>query len=452
MIDNHGANLNPTEPLDLERVPAIDPRVVNPIGYRWSTAKKLAAICSVDPARPGWDAAMRTLEAVRGWGEVQLDVFTTDGTLGDELAASIGVRDVKRKRIDSLTTLERMRRYRGVVDHAALHPSVQRQAALIVRWSAAGVPVIVDAFPAALRELLGEPLAAALEHVSLDALADPGERERASVAIRREALRHHSAGTGRGAKHVPGPPGKSISVVLATKRPGSIEHAIAQVNQQGYQPRELVVVLHGELFPSGAERSIRRLAEGPVTLVRVGSEASLGKALNAGIEAASGEVITKMDDDDWYGREHLWDLMLALAYSGAELVGKGAEFVYLQEPDLTIRRFVGKAESSNRTLGGGSITMLRSAFDAVDGFRDLAHGEDQAIIDDLLEAGVRRWRTHGYGFLTHRHQGNTWQAPPGYFLSRARAQRPGLALDWAMGDLPAGSGESRNRGLSEATR
>ena len=127
----------------------------------------------------------------------------------------------------------------------------------------------------------------------------------------------------------------------------------------------------------------------------MGSEASLGKALNAGIEAASGEVITKMDDDDWYGREHLWDLMLALEYSGAELVGKGAEFVYLQEPDLTIRRFVGKAESSNRTLGGGSITMLRSAFDAVDGFRDLAHGEDQAIIDDLLEAGVRRSRTHG---------------------------------------------------------
>ena len=97
MIDNHRASLNPTNELDPERVSAIDPRVVNLIGYRWSTAKKLAAICSVDPARPGWDAAMRMLEAVGDWGEAQIDVFTTDGTLGDEQVASIGARDVKRQ-------------------------------------------------------------------------------------------------------------------------------------------------------------------------------------------------------------------------------------------------------------------------------------------------------------------------------------------------------------------
>ena len=78
--------------------------------------------------------------------------------------------------------------------------------------------------------------------------------------------------------------------------------------------------------------------------------------------------------------------------------------------------------------------MLRSALDAVGGFRDLASGEDQATIDDLLKAGVRHYRTHGYGFLTHRHRRNTWQVPRDYFLSRARAQRPGLALGWAMGD------------------
>ena len=66
-------------------------------------------------------------------------------------------------------------------------------------------------------------------------------------------------------------PPASISVVLATNRPGWIERAIAQVNEQGYQPRELVVVLHGELFPSGIEQNIKRVAEGPVTLVRVGS-------------------------------------------------------------------------------------------------------------------------------------------------------------------------------------
>jgi hypothetical protein len=29
-----------------------------------------------------------------------------------------------------------------------------------------------------------------------------------------------------------------------------------------------------------------------------------------------------MDDDDFYGPEHVWDLVVARLYSGAEIVGK----------------------------------------------------------------------------------------------------------------------------------
>ena len=39
---------------------------------------------------------------------------------------------------------------------------------------------------------------------------------------------------------------------------------------------------------------------------------------------------TKVDDDDRYGPEHIWDLVLARQFSGATVVGKGAEFVYLE--------------------------------------------------------------------------------------------------------------------------
>ena len=60
-------------------------------------------------------------------------------------------------------------------------------------------------------------------------------------------------------------------------------------------------------------------------MIRVDGELTLGDALNAGVEASSGELVTKMDDDDYYSTEHLWDLVLALEYSGADLVGKGAE-------------------------------------------------------------------------------------------------------------------------------
>ena len=52
--------------------------------------------------------------------------------------------------------------------------------------------------------------------------------------------------------------------------------------------------------------------------------------------ATSGDLVLKMDDDDWYAPDAIADLVRAHAYSGAEVVGMPAEFHYLTEPDVTV--------------------------------------------------------------------------------------------------------------------
>ena len=132
-------------------------------------------------------------------------------------------------------------------------------------------------------------------------------------------------------------------MIVATNRPTRLEHVTAQFNHQSYQPRELVMVLHGDRFPSDTEEGLEQLVEGPLTVVRVSSTATLGDALNAGTDAASGELITKMDDDDWYGPEHLWDLVSAAEYSGAELVaGAGVRLPRAARPHDSALRGQGR--------------------------------------------------------------------------------------------------------------
>src|SRR5262249_50768517 len=260
-----------------------------------------AAVGSVDPERPGWDQALRTLEEAAALWKV--DLLSTGGSLGELLPQ--GVLQLRAQELDPPGLLEKLRDYRGVVDHTALHADVREQAALIVELAAAGVPGILKQQSSSLRALLGDQLSAALEQAPLAPLADPGERERASVAIRREALRRHSLeASWRRVAETAGiklPARTQLSVVLAVNRPTYLEQAIEQVNHQSYEPRELVIVLHGEGFPAGVRAELERRVEGPLTVVGVSSERSFGEALNAGVDAASGEVVTKMDDDDWYG-------------------------------------------------------------------------------------------------------------------------------------------------------
>src|SRR5262249_8980124 len=157
--------------------------------------------------------------------------------------------------LDPPGLLEKLRDYRGVVDHAALHADVREQAALIVELAAAGVPVILKQTSSSLRALLGDQLSAALEQASLATLADPGARERGGGGVGREALRRPSLeASWRRVAETAGiklPARTQLSVVLAVNRPTYLEHAIEQVNHQSYEPRELVIVLHGEDFPAG---------------------------------------------------------------------------------------------------------------------------------------------------------------------------------------------------------
>ncbi len=90
------------------------------------------------------------------------------------------------------------------------------------------------------------------------------------------------------------------------------------------------------------------------------ADRDLGQVLALLGERASGDLVTKWDDDDWYATEHLRDLVAAMRYSGAGVVAKPAEYVYLSSLDLTLRRFSTGAETFSTTIAGGTLMLTRS--------------------------------------------------------------------------------------------
>ena len=166
-----------------------------------------------------------------------------------------------------------------------------------------------------------------------------------------------------------------------------------------------------------------------------------GDVLHAAALATSGDLVLKMDDDDWYAPDAIADLVRAHAYSGAEVVGMPAEFHYLTEPDVTVTRGH-TSEVYARFVAGGTLMIERALLREVGGFRSVRKFVDAQLLAGVAAAGGTVYRAHGLGYVLRRNAtGHTWQVDLDYLLDPVRVHQP-------LGRLP--SQPADGAGLSDA--
>ncbi len=327
---------------------------------------------------------------------------------------------------------DRVRAARGAL--ASLMADVHdfASAAALLELTASGVVVILEDSHGSER-WLGGRLAALVGGVDEERLKDPTYRESVSVAQRRATHANHALPARlrqiRVAAGLPVMPAPTVSVVTSTNRPTMLDRIVRNVALQDHPNVELILALHGDGFDAEPPSNPDGIA---MTVLRFPADAVFGHVLSEASARAGGEWVAKMDDDDWYGAEHVSDLVLAAGYTGADLVGKGSEFVYLEGSDVTIRRGLGAGETPSRTLSGGTLLVRSSVLREVDGWRGVPRGVDVALIEDVASGGGVIWRTHPFGYLLRRTTGqHTWTVDEKYFERQAEQRWDGLALDVA---------------------
>ena len=357
-----------------------------------------------------------------GW---ERDVEDMAGALGSLRLLPAGI---KADFVVTPNDVKTIRRCHHLIDVADFHSGAIERAGVLVRLAATGAPVYLADGGPGLDPLIGAELHTLMTKRVREADAD--ERESLSIKIRRIALREHSLRSRARQMSeavLDDPPELAcVSILLATKRPDFLRWAIENVARQNYPRLQLVLALHGDGFQeTEVDRCVESLSL-PVRVVRVGGHQALGTVLNAATKEANGTLLTKMDDDDLYGPDHIWDLVLAHEYSGAQLVGKALETVYLAHRDETVQRFRRQGETFNTHLAGGTLLISRHDLDRVGGWYRVPSGEDLALVASVIRLRGTVYRTHGAGYLMVRHHsGHTWKANDDEFLERSYAVVPG---------------------------
>jgi len=209
-----------------------------------------------------------------------------------------------------------------------------------------------------------------------------------------------------------------VAGVLISNRPIDLIRAIGGFASQEYPDKELVVGCHG-IETEPVERFLEENhADLPVQVLSFASALSLGSCLNAAIEATSAPVVAKIDDDDHYGPAYLTDAVNAMRYSGALVIGKAAQFTYVQSVDRTVLRRADSEETFvDGTLTGATLVFRRHVWEAV-GFPDRPRKVDVYFLDGVRAAGYSVYANSRWEFVyLRRASGHTWQADDSVFLS-----------------------------------
>ena len=173
-----------------------------------------------------------------------------------------------------------------------------------------------------------------------------------------------------------------------------IPQALRCFANRTYRNAELIVV-------DDSERSVRSLCEGVegVRYLRV-PVSTTGRKLNIGIEAARGDILQRIDDDDYYGARFLQSYL-------DHLLGRDPErtlvtrccFLTLVGSDGILRK------SGHGWTAGGGFCFFRDLWRRAP-FRDIPASEDSRFLRDLQPEIIRICDAEQY--IVVRHGRNHW--------------------------------------------
>ena len=225
---------------------------------------------------------------------------------------------------------------------------------------------------------------------------------------------------------------RMISVISPTIRPENLSIIFENFGRQSYRDKQLLISCHG-FKPD--EDQLRNLAtkHGIDNCKVVASlpENSLADNLNELIELADGDVIARMDDDDWYGENYLLDLYNALVFSQADVVGKAASYIYFEEADMTVLTMPQMEHKYTEFVRGATLMGWKSTFLEFP-FPNGTRGEDSDFLTSLVKANKLIYSADRFNFSVTRNKSkdsHTWNAADDFLFGTGVMKYIGRSIE-----------------------
>ncbi len=205
-----------------------------------------------------------------------------------------------------------------------------------------------------------------------------------------------------------------VSIITCTRRPSMIDRIVDNMTRQDHPNIELILMLQD--FSDGQRnelvnqlRSKRSNLKRIEVIVNDSRDITLGERFNFAAEYAKGEFIAKMDDDDFYFKHYLSDMLLPFSFGDYGMVGKKELYMYLSGSNKLVKRFPSMKHRIVDFVAGPTFVVKRRVFEQIR-FEARNTGEDSSFVKNVQAAGYKIYAADPFNFIQFRSDPNdhTW--------------------------------------------
>ena len=193
-----------------------------------------------------------------------------------------------------------------------------------------------------------------------------------------------------------------VSVICSSNRVNNLKIIVDNFNKQVYKNKELLICVNLDAKYINLSDIEKYKLNNNTKIIILDEKYTLGYCLNKLIEYSTGEIIQKMDDDDYYSENFIQNQVMMYDIYNADLVGKSCYFTYIKNTkSLYIRKYKNNLGCIFTKSICGSTTSFLKKHNLKYGTKN--QGEDTELIINALDKKLNIVNSNIFDYCYIRH-------------------------------------------------
>lgn len=193
----------------------------------------------------------------------------------------------------------------------------------------------------------------------------------------------------------------SVSIINVTRRLNYINNILNNFLRQNIENKELIIVINNNSINMNDYKKLT-VNYHNIHIYKLDENITLGSCLNFATTKCKYNIISKFDDDDYYGPFYLREILKTFNMVDCHAVGKSKSFIYFEKYNKLMIKKIGFENTFVNLVLGSTLSFKKEILNKIS-FQDINVHEDKCFCNDCLKNKYAIYSNSVYNHIVFKH-------------------------------------------------